>query len=97
LTDQPNNPVRRWEFALHDDPRPAISQRRRPVPELKNGDDLNRWRKRMGYTVNQAAEVLGLTYARLKENLYHPDRPPSSRTLRLAEQLESSSRRATHA
>ena len=51
--------------------------------------DLRAWRKRMGYTVSEAAEALGLSRQRFKDNIYIPDkRPPSARTIELARALE---------
>lgn len=49
---------------------------------------LQQWRLRMGFTVPQAAEALGLSEARLSDNLYQHDRRPSDRTMRLALRLE---------
>ena len=46
------------------------------------------WRERMGLTVAEAADALGIAKQRLRENLYDKKRPPSKRTLRLAEMLE---------
>lgn len=59
--------------------------------------DLRAWRKRMGYTVSEAAEALGLSRQRFKDNIYIPDkRPPSARTIELAQALEREKRDADH-
>jgi hypothetical protein len=61
------------------------------------GHDLNAWRKRLGYTIPDAAKALGLSLGRFTDNLYVPDRPPSPHTAAKAKLIELERKANEHA